>query len=218
MHLDVPPTPGPGRMSFYHRLTNPVMTLPTHRLSRKASSATNAGNRSPSRSSSPPSRDHSMTRQNTHVNTQPPSPSLVRRISQVPRPESYSPLMESVNHGVKSAGMQTLQLPDHMTQDDFTRAVTVATVSALRHQAFSHSPGKLRGHPTGEGHEEGGGHGGHEGPSWSRLTSAVVLLSCTALYAAIAGKPLLSVPQFWSLNMSQKSWSMLSTWYCKAPE
>lgn len=31
-----------------------------------------------------------------------------------------------------------------------------------------------------------GGHGGHDAPSWSRTTSASVLLACTAFYALIA--------------------------------
>jgi Ca2+:H+ antiporter len=35
-------------------------------------------------------------------------------------------------------------------------------------------------------HEGGGEHGGHDAPSWSRTTSASVLLFCTALYAVIA--------------------------------
>ena len=75
-----------------------------------------------------------------------------------------------------------------MTTDDFTRAVAVATVSALRHQqqAHSHSPGRVRSaaEPDSTG---AGGHGGHDAPSWSRTTSASVLLGCTALYAVIAG-------------------------------
>jgi len=78
-----------------------------------------------------------------------------------------------------------------MTTDDFTRAVAVATVSALRHQQqnHSHSPGRVR--STVVEHESavasgGQGHGGHDAPSWSRTTSASVLLGCTALYAVIA--------------------------------
>lgn len=188
MHApDGPTTPAPGRMSFYHRLTNTGLSLPTHRLSRKASDVSHADNRSQTRSRSPPAREQSYARQNTQAHAQPASPTLNRRHSQVPRPDSYSPLIESVNHGVKSSGLRSLQLPDNLSQDDFTRAVAVATVSALRHQqAFSHSPGRLRGGASvGEGHDEGGG---HEGPSWSRMRSATVLLACTALYAAIAGK------------------------------
>lgn len=68
-----------------------------------------------------------------------------------------------------------------MTTDDFTRAVAVATVSALRHQQ-AHAHSKAR-----SGEEGGGGEQGHDGPSWSRTTSASVLLGCTALYAVIAG-------------------------------
>jgi len=89
--------------------------------------------------------------------------------------------MESVDHAVKHSDLESLQLPAPMTTDDFTRAVAVATVSALRHQqTHGQQSAKLRV----SDHE--GEHGGHEGPSWSRTTSASVLLACTALYAVIA--------------------------------
>jgi len=91
------------------------------------------------------------------------------------------PVMESVDHAMRNPELQNLQLPAPMTTDDFTRAVAVATVSALRHQQ-NHSSGKLR-----ASHAETEAHGGHEAPSWSRGTSATVLLVCTALYALIAG-------------------------------
>lgn len=79
-----------------------------------------------------------------------------------------------------------------MTQDDFTRAVAVATVSALRHQnTVGASPIRMRGSGIPVDHDENahgqGGHGGHDGPNWNRKTSAAVLLVCTALYAMIAG-------------------------------
>jgi Ca2+:H+ antiporter len=89
-------------------------------------------------------------------------------------------VLETVDRTVKDS----MQLPETMTTDDFTRAVAVATVSALRHQqAHAHSPARVRS----SGAEEGG-HGGHDAPSWSRTTSASVLLACTALYAVIAGR------------------------------
>ncbi|KAG6870165.1 hypothetical protein C0992_000850, partial [Termitomyces sp. T32_za158] len=59
-----------------------------------------------------------------------------------------------------------------MTTDDFARVVAAATVSALRNQ---------QAHPHGKQAA-----GGHHAPSWSRKTSASVLLACTALYAVIA--------------------------------
>jgi Ca2+:H+ antiporter len=84
-----------------------------------------------------------------------------------------------------------------MTTDDFTRAVAVATVSALRHQQQTavHNPARIMRHSgadseAGAGGAHGGGHGGHDAPSWSRSTSASVLLGCTALYAVIAGEHL----------------------------
>ncbi|KAJ3795458.1 hypothetical protein GGU11DRAFT_838376 [Lentinula aff. detonsa] len=110
----------------------------------------------------------------------------------------YTPIFESVDQAVKNSNINSLQLPETMSTDEFTRAVAVATVSALRHQQQS-TQGRLRisglEHegvgPAGIGHGHGsaaggGGHGGHDAPSWSRFTSASVLLFCTALYAVIA--------------------------------
>ena len=97
------------------------------------------------------------------------------------------PVLESVEHVVKNTDLRNMQLPEPMSTDDFTRAVAVATVSALRHQqTHAHSPIRVR---SAVEHENpgAGGHGGHDAPSWSRTTSASVLLACTALYAAIAG-------------------------------
>ena len=87
---------------------------------------------------------------------------------------------------MRDPAIQPLQLPGNITPDDFTRAVAVATVSALRHQQ-THSQETGRPRLSAEMEAAGGGHGGHEAPSWSRTTSASVLLACTALYAAIAG-------------------------------
>lgn len=94
--------------------------------------------------------------------------------------------MESVDHAIKNTGIPPMQLPENMTTDDFTRAVAVATVSALRHQQTSNSPARVRTSGA-EGEVDGGGHGGHDAPSWTRFFSAAVLLGCTALYAIIAG-------------------------------
>ena len=118
-----------------------------------------------------------------------------RRISYAVPPAApnpgYTPILESVDHAIKDSGIQPLQLPGSLTPDEFTRAVAVATVSALRHQqthAHAHSPARMR--ASGAEMDAGGqgGHGGHDAPSWSRMTSASVLLACTALYAIIAGE------------------------------
>lgn len=117
----------------------------------------------------------------------PISPSLARRVSYAPHPTpqsaqsqaQYTPLLESVDHAIKSTG--ALPLPSTMSTDDFTRAVAVATVSALRHQ-HAHT----RAARASVVEEEHGSAHGHEAPEWSRVTSAAVLLSCTALYALIA--------------------------------
>ena len=113
------------------------------------------------------------------------------------------PVLESVDHAVKNTNLQNIQLPESMTTDDFTRAVAAATVSALRHQqqAHSHSPGRVRSAAEPEG-TVAGGHGGHDAPSWSRTTSASVLLGCTALYAVIAGMCFDSVRNICSSSLS----------------
>jgi Ca2+:H+ antiporter len=92
---------------------------------------------------------------------------------------------------MKDNGLQPTKLPADMTTADFTRAVAVATVSALRHQHVVngvHPGGKMRtSGALAEGMDDGGdGHGGHNAPSWSRGLSASVLLGCTFLYAIIA--------------------------------
>ena len=180
------PTNQQGRLSFYHRLTQTGLGLPTHRLNRKMSDVTVQDDQG--RSTSQTTDQHYQV---ANLQSGPPSPSVTRRVSYAPQSsqqvESYAPFIESVSQAVKNSG--PMQLPENMTTDDFSRAVAVATVSALRHQqAYSHSPARLRASGV-DGHEEGG-HGGHDAPNWSRTTSASILLACTALYAAIAGEKL----------------------------
>ncbi|KAF7297742.1 hypothetical protein MKEN_01397800 [Mycena kentingensis (nom. inval.)] len=160
-------------MSLYHRLVPPATG---DRLKHKSSRSER------SQTPVPHTGSHS-------INTVPASPTVPRRVSYAP--PGFSPVLESVDHAVK--GVQGLQpmmaLPDTMSSDDFTRAVAVATVSALRHQQMNASASPARARVSGGEHVDaghGGGHGGHEAPSWSRTTSASVLLICTALYAAIA--------------------------------
>ncbi|KAI0078211.1 hypothetical protein K474DRAFT_948733 [Panus rudis PR-1116 ss-1] len=117
-------------------------------------------------------------------------PSSGKRISYAPAPiinppVPYTPLLETVDHAIKDTGLHPMQLPENITTDDFTRAVAVATVSALRHQQNQALP-RVRNSSAPEDEVGGGGHGGHEAPSWSRMTSASVLLACTFTYALIA--------------------------------
>lgn len=179
------------------------MELPSHRISQYNKLATTTGTTLPAslsrrdsnvaRGSSAPSRTETpLPRESSTSTSVPPQAarSSNRKLSYASQPQQTSlrPVLESVDHAVKNANLQNIQLPESMTTDDFTRAVAVATVSALRHQqqAHSHSPGRVRSaaEPEGTG---AGGHGGHDAPSWSRTTSASVLLACTALYALIAG-------------------------------
>lgn len=109
-------------------------------------------------------------------------------------PAGYSPLVDTVDRDVKSH-VSPMRLPSSLTPEDFTRAVAVATVTALRHQGSfigGHHPAGHKSRPvsgveTGAGDEDEG-HGGHEAPSWNRTVSSGVLLGCTLLYAIIAGK------------------------------
>ncbi|KAG0700427.1 hypothetical protein DFH29DRAFT_931883 [Suillus ampliporus] len=188
------PTTHPSRLSLYHP-PRPYST---------ATTTTTA--QSPPHSQAPPtireprprpeSRDRTRAEDDPRFQTPAPrstttaamspiSPSLARRVSYAPAPQSaqsqaqYTPLLESVDHAIKSTG--ALPLPSTMSTDDFTRAVAVATVSALRHQ-HAHT----RAVRASVAEEEHAAAHGHEAPEWSRVTSAGVLLACTALYAIIA--------------------------------
>ncbi|KAL0569701.1 hypothetical protein V5O48_012261 [Marasmius crinis-equi] len=174
-----------ARQSVYQKLVPQSVHSAGHRLGRKASNiGGNDGQQSIPQTPSVPRESSQGSSRPTSGRAA--SPVLPRRVSYAPsamhgQPVGYTPLLESVDHAVKNTGLQSLQLPDSMTTDDFTRAVAVATVSALRHQQ-THGP-RLRGVQM---EEADGGHGGHDAPSWSRFTSASVLLACTALYAVIA--------------------------------
>jgi len=173
------------RMSLYNKLVNPNQPpngpSPIQQPHRRPSNA-NTDN--------PPSRpETSLVREasagsgpTASASQHPISPSSHRKVSYA-SPQQPN-VLESVAHAVKNTDLQKMQLPQSMTTDDFTRAVAVATVSALRHQqTHAHSSAKVR--TSGAEHEVAGG---HDAPSWSRTTSASVLLACTFLYALIAGK------------------------------
>ncbi|KAF9013380.1 hypothetical protein BDQ17DRAFT_1419537 [Cyathus striatus] len=175
------------RFSLYPR-SGPSTAARPASLQRKRSNAYDHASAASSRTHTPaPTRDSGASQGPLSAGSssrapQSLSPVFPRRVSYATG-TAYAPVMESVDHAVKNtAGLQNLQLPEPLTTDDFTRAVAVATVSALRHQQ-THS-GRARTSAAVE--SEGQGHGGHDAPSWSRTTSASVLLACTALYAVIA--------------------------------
>ncbi|ESK85006.1 calcium permease [Moniliophthora roreri MCA 2997] len=178
-----------NRQSLYQRVQSHVQSA-GQQLKRKASSIGNRETMSNSRPQTPVTREPSQPESSRSGGRS--SPVIPRRVSYAPAPVAhpgytgYTPLLESVDHAVKNTDLQPLQLPETMTTDDFTRAVAVATVSALRHQQTHNMPGRLRGSHAMEAEGAEGGHGGHDAPSWSRFTSASVLLACTALYAVIA--------------------------------
>jgi Ca2+:H+ antiporter len=185
----------PNRMSLYHRLVPPALgnahgaaTAPRGSV---AGSAAPSLRRKPSNLTSSVAGSRSVTPTPT-VRAREPSVSFEdeREPPALGKRPSYAPLLESVDTVMKDAGVRPpAELPGQMSAEAFTRAVAVATVSALRHQqAVAHSPARPR-VTSGAVHEvdDGGAHGGHDAPSWSRAVSASVLLGCTFLYAIIAG-------------------------------
>ncbi|KIJ17939.1 hypothetical protein PAXINDRAFT_111693 [Paxillus involutus ATCC 200175] len=179
--------PTAHRLSGYQRITN-IAPQPAMREPHKRSNVASAESEIPSRSQTPaPKLTESLpslpTQQQAGTSRPPLSPSL-RRVYYAPQPtnQNFTPLIESVDLAIKNS-----QLPESLTTEDFTRAVAVATVSALRHQqTHANSPARVRASVAGETDAGVGGHGGHEAPEWSRTTSTAVLLACTALYAVIA--------------------------------
>ncbi|KAF9645148.1 hypothetical protein BDM02DRAFT_3120716 [Thelephora ganbajun] len=179
-----PELPGPGnnRISVYQKLVPAVL--------RHSESVGQKIGKTPIPTLGQPNAAHVPQPESIMQSTPAPSD---RRISYAQPPSVNSPplltpgiapLLETVNHAIQHTGLQPTALPENMTREDFTRAVAVATVSALRHQEAQTAPGRYR---TSGGLEvEDGAAGGHDAPSWSRLVSASVLLGCTALYAVIA--------------------------------
>lgn len=188
--------PTHGRMSLYNKILRPGQIF--HPGQNPSSSNTpHDATSSYRKSNNPPASDMPSSRTETpipregSISAPPPtpgarsqpaaSPSFPRRVSYaVTAQPNFVPVMESVNHVVKNTDLGNIKLPEQMTTDDFTRAVAVATVSALRHQ-------QVHGHGRARAHVEHDTSAGHDAPSWSRFTSASVLLGCTFLYALIAG-------------------------------
>lgn len=206
--MDLPVTSGQNRMSIYHRLVpGGVANIAgsqrhTPTLYRKQSSSTNIRSDQHSGSQTPVPRSTDNPAANPFgVPLQKPIPQLppplTRRVSyatssgpQLGNQATFPPVSESVEHAITTTSLP--HLPEAITADDFSHAVAVATVSALRHQQIHYqSPARVRASGTIGGDADGGtAQGGHDAPSWSRAISASVLLGCTALYALIAGKSL----------------------------
>ncbi|TFK70375.1 hypothetical protein BDN72DRAFT_766588 [Pluteus cervinus] len=118
--------------------------------------------------------DSARPSQSSNLST---SPLFPKRVSYAHGQPPIAPIMEGVDSTGKP-NIQNLELPPSITRDDFNRAVEIAT--ALH-------PSRVRTSSAADPEAgQGGGHGGHDAPSWSRTTSASVLLVCTALYAVIA--------------------------------
>lgn len=98
-----------------------------------------------------------------------------------------NPTIADRRKGEVRLGTVLSNLPDNITAAELSQ-VFAATANALHVGAYPQSPAGPR-LSTHDGHEEMAAHG-HDAPSWSRTTSASVLLACTALYAAIAGSHL----------------------------
>jgi Ca2+:H+ antiporter len=171
---------GHGRATLYHRLlqTATNSTLPTHGVLPKPSDShvvteRRSGSQTPvhrERESATAFTDTSVTGPSQPEDGRAPtSPTLADRRRNDLRHESV-----------------LVPLTDNIIVDEFSRAFAAATANALRHGVYPQSPAGPR-LSTHDGQEDPAAHG-HDAPSWSRTTSASVLLACTALYAAIAGK------------------------------
>ena len=206
-HIHGPAGTGSGRMSVYNRIvaSHLAQSIPQHttKLLRKASNLTLTGSISGRGQNS--GGVYGGLQTPGFLPSGPPSPAVPRRISYAPashpnhQPTTSStsaatqtqPSNQLITHpagygghdGSGGAPKETGVTAYHLTPDELSRAIA-DTVSALRHEGVAAAHG---GHG---GADHGGESGGHDAPSWSRFTSASVLLACTALYAAIAGKKL----------------------------
>ncbi|GLB38303.1 putative Ca(2) cation antiporter (CaCA) (TC 2.A.19) family protein [Lyophyllum shimeji] len=140
-------------------------------------------------STHPPTAAHTAHRKPSNIHATPVPADVPRQyptqdgLGHPERTHSVSPSQQrhTTDHTVKDA----MPVPENMMNDEFSRAVAAATVTALRHQqAHAHHGVKSRLSAT---DDMAGEHtAGHDAPSWSRTLSASVLLACTALYAVIA--------------------------------
>ncbi|VDC04610.1 unnamed protein product [Peniophora sp. CBMAI 1063] len=170
--------PEHGRMSLYHK----IVPASTHTASAPHSNLRHK----PSFAGTDVSVGHTHNQSTSTSTAQGQSQGQSQSQSQGPRRmPSFAPhpaLVESVGQAVHDVGLRP---NESMSADDLTRAIAVATVSALR-QAGNTSAERSAARHDAETAPPEGGHGGHDAPSWSRTTSASVLLGCTALYAIIA--------------------------------
>lgn len=170
---------GHGRTSLYTRLLQSATNnaLPIHQTqSGKAHESQDAsGHRSGSQT--PVHRHHDEPTGSNTITGVPPVT--------VTGADPYSPTSPITSSQRQAAQHEHAALADNLVVDQLSRALVAATASALRAGVYPQSPSGPR-HDGPDGSTAHGGHG-HDAPSWSRTTSASVLLACTALYAAIAG-------------------------------
>ena len=166
------------RSSLYNRLLQTATSgaLPTHRVQPKPDDGHDViGRRSGSQT--PVHRDHNEVTSSNAAGTDATSAGLTQsRDLHV----SVSPSLADRRR--KDTKQEPIRAPitDNMIVDEFQRVF-----AAFPHGLYPISPAGPR-LSTHEGHEDAAAQG-HDAPSWSRTTSASVLLACTALYAAIAG-------------------------------
>ncbi|KAH8104483.1 hypothetical protein BXZ70DRAFT_1005012 [Cristinia sonorae] len=188
---EVPIPSAAGRLSLYQKLV-PGTAVNAHAkapsLRHKASNlTTDSGPPSRSQTPTPRAPEHQASGSGQQQSATTSHMGSGRRISYAIPPVvqiqgGITPLLESVDHAIKDTTLQPLNLSGEISREDFTRAVAVATVSALRHQQNHTSKARV----SAATEDDTGSHGGHDAPSWSRTTSASVLLACTAIYALIA--------------------------------
>lgn len=191
----------PHRSSMYKRLPQAVTNLlPSHRASYIGS--THGGD--VSFGSNPPKsaglREGFGSLSNTPIGT--PD---ARRAAQGTTTSSTG-LVDSLPQQVQSQSQlsapKSSNFPPGISEEEYRRAIQVVAATAQHsHHMSTPSGGQLRRQPSHVGQHEretskgqldaggddGGGHGGHDAPNWSRTKSYSVLFGCTALYAIISG-------------------------------
>lgn len=182
-------------MSLYHRILQIPSSLPLHVPGHHDAKKAGPGLATRKSTTSLKGTDPGGP---SHITLPPPpSPAANRRITYVPPNQTfslpsgvgYTPIIEATKNFIVEEQTKDGVLPA-LSNEDLSRLAAVATVSALRQNTVVSPTTGRRGQGVIDSQLMGSTHGGggHDAPSWSRTLSASVLLSCTLLYAIIAGE------------------------------
>jgi Ca2+:H+ antiporter len=154
------------RASFYKRLLQQLPPL--------LGGGSGGGGQNQGQSRAPVSAPAVINRRSTTISTAvvPPSDD-----------EYQQTLSPPSSHGTVSATIRPTGSQDNPTGHTLNLAIPLDVMQPA--QILAEDDAHKATVTGGGGH---GGHGGHDAPEWSKLKSSVILLSCTVLFAAIAGK------------------------------